>query len=222
MRDTTGNGSRVEGLRRALRPVIHGDRPRQAVHRPVAIQRRRSVRPGDPLDHRSQRALATPRINHRQHPKRLPVRQLVVDEIHPPPPSQAGHGRHRSAMERPLATLPDPQPQLQRLEPVQPPDPLQVHPPPLASQQDNDAVVPEAWPRLGELPNAQAERPLVFCLARPIPRRQTTRPHATHRKRGRQPRRSRAPPRRRQTFVRSASASICLSSVKSATTGFSR
>src|SRR6185503_5178969 len=85
----------------------------------------------------------------------------------------------------------------------------------------------EARPGVGELVNPQAQRGLVARLAAPIPRgatelREATGPHATNLEGHLEPPGELPTAHRPQAFFRKASDSMCLSSVRSATSRFSR
>src|SRR5206468_9566002 len=62
-----------------------------------------------------------------------------------------------------------PHPQLEPLEPIEPPDSLAIHPPAFAAQQHPDPQVPEAGPRMRQISNAQPQRGLILRLTAPIP-----------------------------------------------------
>src|SRR5690606_18620009 len=168
-----------------------------------------------------------PLIDHRQHPKRPTVGQLVVHEIHTPAILRPHRCRRRTPVQRPVLAPTDPSPQLQTFQPVQTPDPLDVHRPPLAAEQHVDALKPEAGPGQRDLPNPGPERLLRVPLRAPIPARtaqlsQPTRPHGAALIRGLKPLGQLPAAGRLQTFFLSASLSICLSRVRSATTCFNR
>ena len=108
-----------------------------------------------------QRTLATPLIDHRQHPKRAAVGKSIVDEVHAPALGRAYRCRRRPAMQRHVLAPPHAHAQLQALEPVEPSHALVVHPPALAAQQHPDAQEAEAWPSVRDLPDPHPQGGLV-------------------------------------------------------------
>ena len=97
--------------------------------------------------------------------------------------------RRRPAMQRDVLAPPDPHPQLQAVQPIQPPHALLIHRPALAPQQHPDAREAEPRPRVRETPEC-ASRSAAWSFARDsaIPRRPTelrqmTGPHAADRRR---------------------------------------
>ena len=130
-------------------------------------------------------------------------------------------------MQRDMFPPPHAHPQLQTFEAIESPHAFLVHGPAVTAQQDPDAQEPEAWPRVRELADTEAQRRLILRWTLSIPGRATERresagPHATDLEGGLKPASQLAAPCGRQTFFRSASDSMCLSRLRSATRRFSR
>src|SRR5262245_61427254 len=129
-------------------------------------------------------------------------------------------------MQGDVLETPNPHPELQSFEPRQPPHALAIHDPAFAAQQDPDPEIPEPWPGVRELPDAQPQRRRILGVAPAIPRsptelREPTRAADGDLERRVKPLRQPPPPCGRQLLRPSASASMCLSSVRSATSRFS-
>lgn len=220
-------GPRVEGHGGECGAMVHRDRPRRRAGLADAVEGRGDVGSGDPLDHLLQRTLATALIDDREHTERPAVGPLIVHKVYAPALPCAPCGRHRPAVPRPMAALSHAQPYLQSLESVETAQLLQMHAPSLPAQQDENTRVAEARLRLGQLPNTKTEGRLIARAAPPIPRGpteagQSTGPYATDPKAILEPLRCGASTGRRHPLSRSASASTCLSSLRSATRRFSR
>ena len=79
---------------------------------------------------------------------------------------------------------PHPHAQLQAIESIEATDPLAIHEPALSSQQHPNALIPKSRSRMGQIPNADPQRRLIFGPTPPIPSsptklRETTGPQAT-------------------------------------------
>src|SRR6516165_593457 len=104
---------------------------------------------------------------------------------------------------------------------------LLVHGPPLSTEHHVDAQVPKARSRMGDLPDPQAQRRLISGLALAIPTtvrelRESDRLAYTHRVTLPYPLGQRTTARWPQSFFRTTSPRMCLSSVRSATRRFRR
>ena len=86
-----------------------------------------------------------------------------------------GPGRRRrgAAMQGDVFAAPDPHPQLQAVEPIEPPHALLIHGPSLPPQQHPDPQVAEPRPRVGQLADAQPQARSDPALAPAIPGRPT-------------------------------------------------
>src|SRR5215470_10452004 len=150
-----------------------------------------------------------------------------MHEVHAPPFPGTRGARRRAPVQRLVLAPPDAHPELQSVEPIEPAHTLAIHAPSLPAQQDPDAEVPKSRPRLGQLPDPEPERGLIPRPTPPIPRRSTelgqaTAPRADDLKCHVKPSGQLPTTHGPQAFFRSASASMCLSSVRSATRRFSR
>jgi hypothetical protein len=130
-------------------------------------------------------------------------------------------------MQRDMFPATDAHPQLQAIETIQSADPLAIHQPPFAPQQDPNPQVPKPRPGMGQIPDAQPQSRLILRATGSLPRRSTelrqaTGPQATDLKRRPKPLGEFAAAGGPQTFFRSASDSMCLSSDRSATNRFKR
>ena len=117
--------------------------------------------------------------------------------------------------------------QLQTVQAIQPMDAFMVHPPTLAAEHDMDTQIAEPWPRGGDLPNPVAQGTLIPGRTLAIPGRPGKSPQFTGTPRTdtvsvQHPGHQLTPLRGPQSFFFTTSDSICLSSVKSATSLFSR
>src|SRR5580658_342864 len=111
---------------------------------------------------------------------------------------------------------------LQAFQPVPTMDALLVHPPALTTEHHVDTQVPEAGPRMCDLPDPQAQRRLISRLALAIPSsvRELGEPNRlahTQRVTLPNPLGQRATARWPQSFFRTTSPRMCLSRVRSAT-----
>src|SRR5215467_10966335 len=145
-----------------------------------------------------------------------------MHEVHAPPFPGTRGARCGAPGQGDVLAPPDAHPELQPVEPIEPADALAIHAPSLPAQHDPDSEVPKPRPRMGQLPDPKPERGLIPRPASAIPRRPTelrqpTGPRTTdlerHLKRSGELPTARGP----QAFFRSASATMCLSSVSSAT-----
>ena len=75
-------------------------------------------------------------------------------------------------MQRDMFPPPHAHPPLQAFEAIESPHALLVHGPAVTAQQDPDAQEPEAWPRVRELADTEAQRRLILrsTLSSPRPR----------------------------------------------------
>ena len=80
--------------------MIHSDGFREIRFADLVFELAHDVGHRQRETHFRQRTLATPLIDHGQHPKRPAVDQVVVDEIHAPALALAGRHRSRLAMRR--------------------------------------------------------------------------------------------------------------------------
>src|SRR5215467_1019469 len=150
-----------------------------------------------------------------------------MHEVHAPPFPRTRGARCGAPVQGDVLAPPDAHPELQPVEPIEPADALAIHAPSLPAQQDPDAEVPKPRPRLGQLPDPQPERGLIPRSTPPIPRRSTelgqpTGPRAADLKCHVKPSGQLPTAHGPQAFFRSASDSMSLSSVRSATRRFSR
>ena len=91
-------------------------------------------------------AVATPLINDREHPKRATVREGIMYKVHAPALGWPGWDRGRPAVQGYVLPSPDPHPDLQPVEPIEPSHPLAVHHPSFPAQQHPDAQTAEPRP----------------------------------------------------------------------------
>lgn len=105
-------GPGVEGHGGELGAVAHGDRPRRGAGTAHAVEGRRHVAAGNPMDYLSQGTLATPLIDDREHATHPAVGELLVHEVHAPALLRPRARRHGPAMQRPVTAFPDPEPHL--------------------------------------------------------------------------------------------------------------
>src|SRR5215471_8954903 len=150
-----------------------------------------------------------------------------MHEVHAPPFPGTGGVRCGAPVPGDVLAPPDAHPELQPVEPIEPADALAIHAPSLPAQQDPDSEVPKPRPRMGQLPDPEPERGLIPCSTPSIPRRSTelgqpTGPRAAELEPHLKPSGQLATAHGPQAFFRSASDSICLSSVRSATSRFNR
>src|SRR5215467_4202433 len=150
-----------------------------------------------------------------------------MHEVHTPPFSGTRGTRGGAPVQGDVLAPPDAHPELQPVEPIEPADALAIHAPALPAQHGPDAEVPKPRPRMGPLPDPKPERDLILRSTPLILRcstelRQPTGPRAADLKRHVKPSGQLPTTHGPQTFFRSASASVCLSSVRSATRRFSR
>src|SRR5262245_58283646 len=158
-------------------------------------------------------------------PRSSPGSALLILHAQPLRGTRA-HGGGASVQRHVLAP-PDTHAELQPVEPIQPPHPLAVDRPAFAAQQHPDPQMSEPRPRVGELPDPQPQRgliprPTAAIPGRPTELRQPTGPRTADLERPLKPSDQLSTARGPQAFFRSASASMCLSSVRSATSRFSR
>ena len=142
--DAASIGPLVERLGRELGAVVDGDRlaAARAMRRPVqGVDDARPVRRSWPPEH----TLATPLIDHRQHPKRAAVEHLVVDKVHAPVLIRPGRRRRRAALQADALAPLDLHAHLQPFEAIQPVDALLVDRPAFALQHHQHAQVAEPW-----------------------------------------------------------------------------
>ena len=150
-----------------------------------------------------------------------------MDEVHAPALGRTDRHRRRPSVQRDVLPSPDAHPQLQPLEAIQPTDALPIHHPAFSTQEHPDAQEPESRPGVRELADPHPQRGLVLRAAAAIPRRPTelrqmTGPHAADGEGHLDPAGQLAALCGPQTFFRSASDRMCLSSERSATRRFSR
>src|SRR5882724_4222466 len=167
-----------------------------------------------------------PLIDHSQNPKRSAIGQCVMHEVHAPALAGPGRHRRRAAVQGHVLASADPHAHLEPVEVIEPAHALTVDRPALAAQHP-DPEIAEARPRVGEVPDPQPQCGLIARLTWPIPGRPTelgqpTDPPAAGPKGALKPRRQLLATSEPQAFFRSASASMCLSSVRSATRRFWR
>ena len=110
-------------------------------------------------------------IDHGQDPKRPAVEQLIMHEIHAPALALGGRDWSGPPVQCPVLSATAPMAELQALQAIQPPHALPIHEPAFAAEQDMEAQIAKARPRVRELTQAHPERRLVFGGARPVPRR---------------------------------------------------
>ena len=77
-------------------------------------------------------------------------------------------------MQRDMFPTPHAHPQLQAFEAIESPHALRVHGPAVTAQQDPDAQEPEAWPRVREFADTEAQRRLILRSTLSIPGRVRT------------------------------------------------
>ena len=77
--------------------------------------------------------MTTPVIDDRQNPKRPPVGQGIMHEIHAPPLSRSYRRGRRASVQGDMFSAPDPHTELQALESIEPSHPLAIHEPAFAS-----------------------------------------------------------------------------------------
>src|SRR5215469_17289706 len=145
-----------------------------------------------------------------------------MHEVHAPPFPGTRGARRRAPVQRNVLAPPDAHSDLQPVEPIEPADALAIHDPSLPAQQDPDSEVPKPRPRMGQLPDPESERGLIPRSTPPIPRRstelgQSAGPRAADLERHVKPSGQLPTTHGPQAFFRSASDSMCLSSVRSAT-----
>jgi hypothetical protein len=121
--------------------VIHGDRPGHRARGDRAIERDADRVTGHTRGRLKERTLPIPLIDHGEHAKRPSVAQGVVDEVHAPPLAGADRRRRWAAMPRDVFPPTHPHPHLQAVQPIETADPLLIHRPSLAAQQDPDPVL---------------------------------------------------------------------------------
>jgi hypothetical protein len=92
-------------------------------------------------------------IDDRQDPKRPFIGQDIMHEIHAPAFSRTGRDRGRATMQRDMLSTPDPHPQLQALQSIEPSHPFPIHPPAFATQEHPNAQRPKSRARLGQIAN---------------------------------------------------------------------
>jgi len=136
-------------------------------------------------------------------------------------------GRGRAPAQGDVLAPPAAHAKLQPVEPMQPPHPLAVDSPAFAAQQHPDTQMSKPRPRVGELSNPQPQRGLIPRPTAAIPGRsselrQPTGLRTADLERALEPPGQLPAPCGPQTFFRSASASMCLSSVRSVTKRFNR
>ena len=61
--------------------------------------------------------------------------------------------RGRATVQGDVLAPPDPHPQLQALQSIEPAHPLAIHPPAFATQQHPNAQIPKPRPRMGQITN---------------------------------------------------------------------
>ena len=74
-----------EGARHEFGAVVDRDRPGGHATAEGPLQHGPHILAGEPKPALQDRTLATPLIDHREHPKRAAVKLRIVDEIHAPP-----------------------------------------------------------------------------------------------------------------------------------------
>lgn len=83
-----------------------------------------------------QRTLTTKLIDHREHPKRLAVEHLIMNEVHTPALVRSLGLRHRSTMQAHVLATTHPHADLQDFLPIPSIHTLLVHRPSLTAQHD--------------------------------------------------------------------------------------
>ena len=96
-----------------------------------------------------------------------------MHKVHTPPLDRPGGDGGGPAVQRHVLAAPDPHPDLQPVESIEPSHPLTIHRPSLPAQPHPDAQVPKARPRVGQLPDPEPECGLIARSTPPIPRRAT-------------------------------------------------
>jgi hypothetical protein len=170
-----------------------------------------------------QRTKAIPLIDDSQHPKRSVIDQLGVHKIHTPALLGTCGERNWATVQTHVLPTSNPHAQLQSVQAIEPVNPLLVHAPAFTPQQHVDARVPEPRPGVREFSNAQPQTELILRFALAVVRsarepRQSAGSHRADLKTLPDPCRQTPPPGRLQSFFRTTSPKMCLSSVSPATT----
>lgn len=169
-----------------------------------------------------QRSLTTELIDDGEHPKSPAAEQLVMDEIHAPTLVRTPRLRNGAAMQAHVFATTHSHADLQPFEAIPAIHALPVHVPALSSQHDVDALIAEARSGVRDLADAKSQCRLISRLALGIPPAMGKLPQLdrlayAHRVALPDPLGQRASARWPQSFFRTTSPKMCLSSVSSAT-----
>jgi hypothetical protein len=150
-----------------------------------------------------------------------------MHEIHAPALGWANGHWSWAPMQGHMFATPHPHPELQAIQTIESPYPLAIDLPAFPAQQDPNTLIAKPGSRMREIANAEPKGRLILGPTFPIPGRstklsQTTGPHTTHLKCPMKPVGQFPAAGGPQTFFRSASVNMCLSSERSATSRFSR